>query len=79
MRNEIATISNLQMLKLTLNLPGVINKRKQTLTYPSSFKINGNCLTDRVSIASIFCKYFSSIGHNLASKIAPTAQTIMII
>lgn len=61
-------------LKATWNiLNEVINKHKQTLTYPSSFKNNGKCLRDSVSIAHNFCKYFSNIGPNQASKIAPTA------
>ena len=38
---------------------------------PSTFKIDGNSVTDPVIIAEKFCQYFSSIRPTLAKKIPP--------
>ena len=38
---------------------------------PSTFKIDGNSVTDPVIIAEKFCQYFSGIGPTLAKKIPP--------
>ena len=54
-------------LKTTWKLSNeVINKRKNKSSLPTSFKSEGNTLTDPVEIANRFCKYFINIGPNLA-------------
>ena len=52
----------------------VINKRKNNLSLPSSFKSDGKTITDPMDIADRFCKYFTNIGPNLASAI-PTVNS----
>ena len=47
----------------------IINKRKQGKKVPSSFLVNGVGYSDPNFIANQFCKYFSRLGPNLASKI----------
>ena len=52
----------------------VINKRKINPSPPSSFKSDGKVITEPKEIADRFCKYFTSIGPNLASGI-PTVNS----
>ena len=57
-------------LKTTWKLSNeVINKRKNKSSLPTSFKSEGNTLTDPIEIADRFCKYFTNTGPNLARSI----------
>ena len=47
----------------------VINKRTRSSSLPSRFKTGSSSLTDPKDIANSFCKYFATIGSELASKI----------
>ena len=51
----------------------VINKDKKIHSLPSSFKSGGKIISDPLEIANGFCKYFTNVGPNLASKI-PTVN-----
>ena len=46
----------------------VINKRKPRSKYPSSFKSNGNNISDPAMIANRFCEYFTNIGPQSCRK-----------
>ena len=50
----------------------VLNKTKQKSNFPNSFKINGEIVTDKQTIANNLNKYFAEIGSNLAAEINPT-------
>ena len=52
----------------------VINKRRNNPSLPSSFKSDGNTITDPMDITDRFCKYFTNIGPSLASAI-PTVNS----
>jgi hypothetical protein len=47
----------------------VINKTRQTKSFPKFFKLNDEKITDKKSIADNFNSYFANIGKNLASQI----------
>ena len=57
-------------MKLTWKLINeVINKRYSKNTLPSTFTFADKIITDHFEIADRFCKYFTNIGPDLASKI----------
>ena len=62
----ITTNSKLEEVKNNLRitwtlLNEVINKRENNPSLPSSFKSDGNTITDPMDITDRFCKYFAAL------------------
>ena len=47
----------------------ILNRNKGTRGLPSLFRADSHEISDPKEIANLFCKYFTNIGPNLASKI----------
>ena len=45
---------------------GVINIRKKKSSYPTSFNINNNMISDPKKIVEEFCQYFTNAGTSSA-------------
>ena len=47
-----------------------------SVVFPSVFRVDSREISDPKEIANLFCKYFSNIGRNLASKIPASEKSL---
>ena len=57
--------------KTWLTINDILNRLKKKNSFPDSFQINNETVTDTSLIANSFNTYFTNIGSNLASQIIP--------
>ena len=53
----------------------ILNRNKGKRALPSTFRADSHEIADPKEIANLFCKYFTNIGPNLASKIPASEKS----
>ena len=65
--------SNVKAKRKVLN--EILNRNKGKRALPSVFRVDSHEIADSKKIANLFCKYFTNIGPNLASKIPASEKS----
>ena len=53
----------------------ILNRNKGKRGLPSVFRADSHDVSDPKEVANLFCKYFTNIGPNLASKIPASEKS----